>query len=65
MKMPLLYQFCCVERTRLFASFQLKSGPDPDLEFLAGELAGGIFREILGGNRREILALFFFPFSMD
>jgi hypothetical protein len=55
-KMPLLYQFSCVVRTRLFASFQLKSGPDPDLEFLVGEIGGkfwgGIRREILGGNRR-------------
>jgi hypothetical protein len=39
-EMPMLYQFCCVARTRLFVSFQLKSGPDPDLEFLAGEIGG-------------------------
>jgi hypothetical protein len=39
-KMPLLYQFCWVTTMRLFASFHLKSEPDPDLEFLAGEIGG-------------------------
>jgi hypothetical protein len=53
-KMPLLYQFCWVATTRIFASFHLKSELDPDLEFLAGEIGGKFWG--------EILALFFFLF---
>jgi hypothetical protein len=46
MKMPLLYQFSYVARTRLFVSFQLKCGPDLDLEFLVGEIGGKFWGEL-------------------